>query len=91
MIPNFIFGTWFFYVKANAKVTGFVYEGALNNNNINRAQIQVYLTPTPKLTVNTLTVPVTTASTTQPIGVNWNIKNEGFTDNIEKNKGHYFV
>ena len=92
VIPNYIFGTWFIYVKANAKETApFVYEGALNNNNINRAQVQVYLTPTPKLTVNTLSVPVTAASTTQPMGVNWNIKNDGFTDNIEKNKGHYFV
>lgn len=92
VIPNHIFGTWFIYVKANAKeTTPFVYEGALNNNNLNKVQVQVYLTPTPKLTVNTLSVPVTSASVTQPIGINWNINNEGFTDNIEKNKGHYFV
>ncbi len=92
VIPNYIFGTWFIYVKANAKVTApFVYEGALNNNNINRAQVQVYLTPTPKLTVNTLSVPVTSASVTQTIGINWNVRNDGFTDNFEKNKGHYFV
>ena len=74
---------------ANAGDT--LYEGALNNNNINRSQVQVFLTPTPHLTVSSLTVPVTTASTTQPIGVNWNINNTGFNDNIEKNKGHYFV
>ncbi|MEI2737770.1 MAG: CARDB domain-containing protein [Chitinophagaceae bacterium] len=92
VIPNHIFGTWFIYVKANAKETApLVYEGALNNNNLNKVQVQVYLTPTPKLTVSTLTVPVTAASTTQPIGLNWNIKNDGFTDNFEKNKGHYFV
>jgi len=90
VIPNYIFGTWFIYVKANANTgnNAFVYEGALNNNNINRAQVQVYLTPTPKLTISTLMLPVTTVSTTQSVGANWNIKNEGFRDNIEKNKGH---
>lgn len=89
VIPNYIFGTWFIYVKANAKTTvPFLYEGALSNNNLGQVQLQVYLTPTPKLTVSTLTIPVTTASVTQPIGASWNIKNEGFTDNIEKNKGH---
>ena len=89
VIPNFIFGTWFIYVKANNNKV--LYEGALSNNNINQSLIQLYLTPTPKLTVNTLSVPVTAASVTQPIGINWNILNEGFKDNIEKNKGHYFV
>jgi hypothetical protein len=93
VIPNFIFGTWFIYVKTNANTAanGFIYEGALSNNNVGQAQMQVYLTPTPKLTVSTLTVSVSTASTTQPIGVNWNIKNEGFRDNIEKNRGHYIT
>ncbi len=86
VIPNFIFGTWFIYVKANNNK--YLYEGALSNNNINQAQLQVYLTPTPNLTINSLTVPVTNASTTQPIGVNWNIKNEGFADNFERGKGH---
>ena len=89
VIPNFIYGTYFMYVLANEGDT--LYEGALNNNNINRSQLQVFLTPTPHLTVSSLTVPVAAASTTQPIGVNWNINNTGFTDNIEKNKGHYFV
>ena len=93
VIPNFIFGTWFIYVKTNAATYqgGYIYEGSFNNNNINQALLQVYLTPTPKLTVNTVSVPVTTASTTQPIGVNWVIKNEGFRDNIEKNRGHYIT
>jgi ELWxxDGT repeat protein len=93
VIPNFIFGTWFIYVKTNAGTTtgSYIYEGALNNNNVNQALLQIYLTPTPKLTVNSVTVPVTTASTTQPIGVNWNIKNDGFRDNIEKNRGHYLT
>ena len=88
MIPNFIFGNWFIYVKCNAKTNTSLYEGASINNNIGQALMQVYLTPTPKLTINSLTVPVTSASTTQPIGFNWNIKNEGFTDNIETAKGH---
>ncbi len=90
VIPNFIFGTWFIYVKTNARETGtsFIYEGALNNNNLGQAQLQVFLTPTPKLTVQSLNVPVNNASTTQPVGINWTITNEGFTDNIEKNKGH---
>lgn len=89
VVPNYIFGTYFIYVLANAGDT--LYEGALNNNNINRSQLQVFLTPTPHLTVSSLTVPVAAASTTQSIGVNWNINNTGFTDNIEKHKGHYFV
>jgi hypothetical protein len=89
VVPNYIFGTYFMYVFANATQT--LYEGALNNNNGNYSQMQVFLTPTPHLKVSSLTVPVTTASTTQPIGVNWNISNAGFNDNIERNKGHYFV
>ena len=89
VVPNFIFGSYFIYVFTN--VTNTLYEGALANNNTNRSLVQVFLTPTPHLTVNLLTVPVTSASTTQPIGVNWNISNTGFNDNIEKNKGHYIV
>ncbi len=90
VIPNFIFGNWFIYVKTNAKASGTssLYEGPLTDNNLGQALLQVYLTPTPKLTVNNLNIPLTSASTTQPIGVNWNIKNEGFRDNIEFNKGH---
>ncbi|MBX9782099.1 MAG: hypothetical protein K2X48_02290 [Chitinophagaceae bacterium] len=89
VIPNFISGTWFLHVFTNA--TGTLYEGAFANNNINNSVAQVFLTPTPQLTINSLTVPFTTASTTQPVGINWNIFNAGFRDNIEKNKGHYFV
>lgn len=88
-LPNFIFGTWFVHVKTNFDVQ--LYEGALANNNVNNNPIQIYLTPTPKLTVGTINVPVTTASTTQPIGANWNIKNEGSFDNIEANQGHYLT
>lgn len=92
VIPNFIFGTWFIYVQTNAitnvNSSSYLYEGALSNNNLNRSQLEIFLTPTPKLTVNNLVIPVTTASVTQTIGANWVIKNEGFTDNLEKNKGH---
>ncbi|MCY7420416.1 MAG: hypothetical protein LH478_01600 [Chitinophagaceae bacterium] len=89
VIPNYIFGQYFIYVVTNANNT--LYEGALQNNNTNQALMQVFLTPTPHLTVSSLNVPVTTASITQPIGVNWNVYNTGFNDNIEKNKGHYFI
>lgn len=93
VIPNYIFGTWFVYVKTNANTAtnGFIYEGALNGNNIGQAQMQIYLTPTPKLTVSSLSVPVTNASTTQPIGASWSIRNDGFRDNIEKNRAHYIT
>jgi len=89
VIPNYIFGQYFIYVVTNANNT--LYEGALQNNNTNQALVQVLLTPTPHLTVSSLNVPVTTASVTQPIGVNWIVYNTGFNDNIERNKGHYFV
>ena len=90
VIPNYIFGTYFIYVYTNQ--TGLLYEGANAGNNYNRSQMQIFLTPTPHLTVNSLSVfPVTTASTTQPIGVNWNVTNTGFNDNIERNKGHVYV
>lgn len=89
VIPNNIFGTWFLHVKTNNN--GSLYEGASFNNNTNNNPIQIYLTPTPKLTVDSLTLAVTQASITQPIGLNWNIRNEGFRDNIEKNRGHYIT
>ncbi|HMC98861.1 MAG TPA: hypothetical protein VKH37_01870, partial [Ferruginibacter sp.] len=89
VVPNYIFGTYFIFVITN--FNGTLYEGALNNNNLNRSQLQIFLTPTPHLTVSSLTVPVTVASTTQPMSVSWNIANTGFNDNIERNKGHYFV
>ena len=89
VVPNYIFGAWYVYVVTNT--TNSIYEGALSNNNVGRSLMQVFLTPTPQLTVSSLSVPVTTASTTQPIGVNWNIYNAGFNDNIEKNKGHFAV
>src|SRR5690606_23376178 len=48
VIPNFIFGTWFIYVKTNAAVSGesILYEGALVNNNVNRSQVEILLSPT---------------------------------------------
>ena len=89
VIPNFIYGTWFVYVKTNAAAKGnILYEGAALDNNIARAQMQIYLTPTPNLIISTLSLPITQASTTQQVGVNWNIRNTGFFDNFEKNHGH---
>lgn len=89
VVPNYIFGTYFIYVFTNANAS--LYEGPLVNNNVNNSQVQVFLTPTPHLTVSSLSLPLSTASTTQNVGVNWNIYNTGFNDNIEKNKGHYYV
>jgi CARDB/PKD-like domain len=87
VIPNFIYGAYFIHVFTNTE--GTVYEGALNNNNTNSKQIQVFLTPTPVLEVATLNVPFTNVSTTQPVGINWNINNAGIFDNFEKNQGHH--
>ncbi|MBS1759296.1 MAG: hypothetical protein JST23_04150 [Bacteroidetes bacterium] len=88
VIPNYLTpGTYFIYVYTNA--TGSLYEGPNSNNNIGYNTVQVFLTPTPVLTVSSLTLPGNTFSTTQSVGINWNIKNTGFFDNIEKNKGHY--
>lgn len=90
VIPNFLLpGTYFIHVFTNAN--GNLYEGPLANNNINNSVIQVFLTPTPQLTITSLTTPLAPVSITQPIGVNWNVLNAGFRDNIEKNKGHYFI
>lgn len=89
VVPNFIYGSYFIHVFTNANAT--LYEGALANNNINHNVIQVFITPTPQLTINSLAVPFTSASITQSIGINWNVFNAGFYDNIEKNKGHYYV
>ncbi len=87
VIPNFIYGAYFIHVFTNTE--GTVYEGALNTNNTNSKQIQVFLTPTPVLEVATLNVPFTNVSTTQPVAINWNINNAGIFDNIEKNHGHH--
>jgi hypothetical protein len=89
VVPNFIFGSYFIYVVTNTNHG--VYEGALAINNIGSSPLQVFLTPTPQLKVHSLTVPLSTASTTQPIDINWLVVNSGFNNNIEKNKGHYFV
>lgn len=87
IIPNFISGTWFIHVVTNED--GKLYEGALAENNETNKAIQIILTPTPQFTINTLNVPVTNMSTTQSVGINWNVFNAGFYDNIEKNKGFY--
>ena len=88
VIPNELFGQWFIFVKTNN--TKSLYEGASYDNNLNYNSVQIYLTPTPQLKVQNLSLPITQASTTQPIGVNYNIFNEGFWDHIEKNRAKYF-
>ncbi|TAD84660.1 MAG: hypothetical protein EAY75_12680 [Bacteroidetes bacterium] len=89
VVPNFIQGSYFVHVFTNANAQ--LYEGSLSQNNINHSVIQVFLTPTPQLTLGSILLPQTTASITQPIGINWIVRNIGFNDNIEKNRGHYFV
>jgi hypothetical protein len=89
VIPNYISGTFFIHVITDAGNT--VYEGALDNNNTNSRQLQVYLTPTPQLVINTFNPLDTAYGTTQPIPIVYNEKNNGFWDNIEKNQGHFIV
>lgn len=87
IIPNFISGTWFIHVITNEDKV--LYEGALAENNEGNKSINILLTPTPQFTISSLNVPVTNMSTTQTVGINWNVLNAGFYDNIEKNKGFY--
>lgn len=89
VIPNFISGNYFVYVVTNTGNS--LFEGVLSGNNVTRTGLQVFLTPTPTLTVSNIQLPVTTASTTQPLGLNWVILNTGFNNNLEKNKGHYYL
>jgi hypothetical protein len=89
VIPNFLQGTWFVHVHTNATQT--IYEGPLANNNFNNTPIQILLTPTPGFIVNNLIVPFSTASTTQPLSISYNLFNSGFFDNWQRNKGHYYV
>lgn len=89
VIPNFISGNYFVYVVTNTGNT--LFEGLLSGNNVTKSGLQVFLTPTPQLTVSNLQVPLSQASTTQPLGLNWTILNIGFSDNLEKNKGHYYL
>ncbi len=89
VIPNFLNGTYFIHVVTNTGNT--VYEGAAANNNTGNKQIQVIITPTPKLQVNTLNIAADTLSNTQPFNVAYNTINNGFFDNIEKNQGRYAV
>lgn len=87
IIPNDIYGTFYIYVYTDAGNT--IYEGTLENNNTAGNLIQVFLTPTPTLTVSSITTSASVASTTQPVTVNWNLLNQGYYDRIEQNQGHY--
>lgn len=87
LIPDFISGTWFIHVVANADQA--LYEGALANNNENNSSIQIILTPTPQFSISNINLPLTTMSNTQSTGLNWNMHNLGFYDKIEEDKGFY--
>lgn len=89
VVPNFIQGTWFIHVETNA--TESIFEGALANNNINNSSLQVLLTPTPSLSFQSLNVPFSQASPSQPLSIGYQLINDGFADPAERNKGHYFV
>ncbi|MBP8113891.1 MAG: PKD domain-containing protein [Chitinophagaceae bacterium] len=89
IIPNFINGTYFIHVVTNTENQ--LYEGTATTNNIGNKQIQVLITPTPKLQVATLNLSADTLSSTQTFALNYNIINNGFFDNIEKNQGHHIT
>jgi len=89
VIPNFLNGSYFIHVITNA--TNTVYEGALANNNNGNKQIQVIITPTPKLQITALNVAGDSLSNTQPFNINYTTNNTGFYNNIEKNQGRYGV
>lgn len=89
IVPNFIYGSYYVYVFTNA--IGQLYEGPNNNNNVNRGNLlQVFLTPTPKITPLTVSVSPN-ISTTQQVMINWPEQNQGAYDNLQANRGHYFV
>lgn len=87
VIPNFESGTWYLHVVTNDDEQ--LYEGALVDNNVNNRPIQITLTPTPQFAISSLSIPTTDFSPTQNIQINWNVKNIGFYDNMEKYKGFY--
>lgn len=89
VVPNFIYGAYYVYVFTNAN--GGLYEGPNNNNNINHGNLmQVFLTATPKLVPQNVTVP-SSISITQPTPVLWTEQNQGAYDNLQKSRGHVYV
>jgi hypothetical protein len=89
VIPNFIYGSYYIYVFTNS--TASLYEGADQNNDVDHGNVlQVSLTATPDLRPVNVSLP-SSVSNTQTVQVKWNDQNFGAYDNIEKNKGHYYV
>lgn len=89
VIPNFIFGGYYVYVVTNA--TNTLYEGPNNTNNVNHGPLmQVFLTATPKLVPQSITVSPA-ISITQSTPVVWTDQNQGAYDNLQASKGHYYV
>lgn len=89
VVPNFIYGGYYVYVFTNANND--LYEGPNNNNNINHGNLmQVFLTATPKIVPQNVTVPAT-VSITQVAPVLWAEQNLGAFDNLQKSRGHTYV
>lgn len=89
VVPNFIFGAYYVYVFTNANSD--LYEGINSNNNINHGNLmQVFLTATPKIVPQNVTVPPN-VSITQQTPVLWTEQNQGANDNIQKSRGHTYV
>jgi hypothetical protein len=93
VIPNFIQGTYFIHVITNALANSGnqLYEGSAASNNSNYKQLQILMTPTPKLEIAGLNLSGSSFSSSQPINVNYGLINNGFFDNIERNKGHHIL
>lgn len=88
VVPNFIYGNYYVYVFTNAN--GNLYEGPNNNNNVSHGNLmQVFLTPTPKLVPQAITL-ATNVSTTQAVPVTWTDQNQGAYDNLQAFQGHYW-
>src|SRR5690606_2627416 len=87
LVPNFTMGNWYVYVKTNANNK--LYEGIFDSNNEGSSAFEILLSPTPKLEVQNLMLASTEVSTTQTVGINWEIINNGFNDLKEKNRGYY--
>lgn len=89
VVPNFIYGSYYIYVFTNA--TAIQYEGANQNNNINHGNLmEVFLTQTPQLVPVDISIP-SNISNTQVVSISWKTQNQGAYNNIERNKGHYFL
>lgn len=89
MLPPFVSGLWYIYVKTNANQA--LDEGINSSNNAKGSLINIYITPTPQLVANSFSVsPSTVLATTQTITGNWTDHNNGYYDQAVKNLGVHF-